>query len=59
MGCGCVALVVAAILGIIFFIYASTDPGPPVEGAVLALALATMVLNRTLGVPSRLRTDAE
>jgi hypothetical protein len=56
MGCGCLALLVALVAGVIFFIYASTDPGPPVEGAIAAAALATMVMNRTLGVPSRLRT---
>jgi hypothetical protein len=57
MGCGCLALLVALVLGIVFFVYASTDPGPPIEGAILGGGLATMVFGRTLGVPSRLRTD--
>jgi xanthosine utilization system XapX-like protein len=59
MGCGCLALAVGLILGIIFFIYASTDPGPPIEGVILLAWLATIVGNRTLGVPSRLRTDPD
>ena len=52
MGCGCLALAVGLILGIIFFIYASTDPGPPIEGVILLAWLATIVRNRTLGVPA-------
>jgi hypothetical protein len=59
MGCGCAAVVIAIALGIVFFIYASTDPGPPIDGFVLLLALVTMIVDRTLGVPSRLRTGPE
>jgi hypothetical protein len=39
MGCGCVALVVGAVLAILFFIYASTDPGPPIETVAAGAAL--------------------
>ncbi len=52
VGCGCLALAIAAIVAVIFFIYASTDPGPPVEGAFALLRLAgILVVYRTLGVP--------
>ena len=50
MGCGCLALLVAALAAAVFFVYASTDPGPPVEGAI-ALLPGILVLYRTLGVP--------
>ena len=59
VGCGCVALVVGIALAIVFLIYASTDPGPPIEGFMLIAALATIALDRTLGVPSRLRTSRD
>lgn len=59
MGCGCLALVIAVALGIVFFIYASTDPGPPIEGIVVLAGTATIVLYRALGVPTGLRTDPE
>ncbi len=52
MGCGCLALLLAALVGVVFFIYASTDPGPPVEGAVALAGLAGILVSyRTLGVP--------
>ena len=52
MGCGCVTAVIAVIAATIFFIYASTDPGPPVEGTVLvAIALGIIYGYRALGVP--------
>lgn len=51
MGCGCLALGVLAIAGLVFFLYASTDPGPPVESAILALAFARIIgMTRALGV---------
>ncbi len=50
MGCGCLALVGLALAGILFFVYASTDAGPPVEPAVVAGWLGMIVLVRTLGV---------
>ena len=59
MGCGCVAVVVGLALAIVFLIYASTDPGPPIEGFMLIAALATIAFDRTLGVPSRLRTNRD
>lgn len=48
MGCGCLALIAIAIAGVIFFIYASTDAGPPVE--TFGIAMAIIVAARALGV---------
>lgn len=63
MGCGCLALLIGSILGAIFVIYASTDPGPPVEeAAVLAAAASILMGYRTLGVRrhgASLRTGSE
>ena len=51
MGCGCVALAVGIVAATIFLLYASTDPGPPVEEAALAaMLLGIIVTYRALGV---------
>lgn len=55
MGCGCLALLAAVVVALIFLLYASTDPGPPIEGAaaLAALALLARIIGsaRALGVP--------
>lgn len=53
-GCGCLLLVVAAIAFIAFIVYASTDPGPPVESVALVLVLAR-IIGGALGVPGAKR----
>lgn len=57
-GCGCLALVVAAIAFIAFFIYASTDVGPPPETESASLLVAAILAGiiggaRALGVLDR------
>jgi hypothetical protein len=47
-GCGCLALLAFAVGALVFFIYASTDPGPPIES--LVLGAVTIVIVRALGV---------
>lgn len=48
VGCGCLALVLAAVAAVVFLVYASTDPGPPVEQA-LALGAGILVWYRARG----------
>ncbi len=51
MGCGCLALLAGAVALVLFFIYASTDPGPPVEQALLLASIAPIIWSvRALGV---------
>jgi len=49
VGCGCLGLLTLLAAALIFVVYASTDPGPPVETAVLAV-IGTIGLIRALGV---------
>ena len=43
-GCGC-AILIAIIVGLIaFFLFGSTDPGEPVENAVVLLGLGMLVV---------------
>lgn len=63
-GCGCLALLVAAIAFIVFFVYASTDVGPPPETESVLLLVAAIVASiiggaRALGVLGRRRRPAE
>jgi hypothetical protein len=65
VGCSCLTLLIGAILGTIFLIYASTDPGPPVEEATAVFVLLAGILiwlpsaRGAASLATRLRTDAE
>lgn len=49
VGCGCLGVLALVAAIVAFFVYASTDPGPPVETTAL-IALATIGVIRALGV---------
>ena len=52
-GCGC-ALLIAIIVGILgFFIFGSTDPGEPIEQAVVFFVPLVVFLVRMAPVPLR------
>jgi hypothetical protein len=55
VGCGCLGLLALVAAVVTFFVYASTDPGPPVETAAV-MAVGTIGLIRALGVLGGFRT---